>query len=84
MPRLRTIEYDLDSVKGLANFLEVTPSTIYRWIKNGDVFAHKENGRLTITHDKSGGFISRKLDEKWKRHREAWVPQELEDYTRFR
>jgi hypothetical protein len=76
--------YDFDSVHGLAGVFEVSPSTVYRWIREGNIAAQKGEGKLVIVHDdKSNRFITQKIHEKSKRPIKAWTPQELEDYSEW-
>jgi hypothetical protein len=81
MPRRR--EYDFDSVIGFANFLQVSPTTVYRWIKNGDVVAREKDGKLNIIHEECRDFISNKLRELRYRPEKAFVPEGLEDYSEW-
>ena len=68
MPKSR-FEPDVDSVKGLAHALGVSPSTVYSWFKNGDVVAHENNGKLIVIDEESVDFMLNKLRE---RRRHPW------------
>ncbi len=71
------------TVKGLAEVLEVTPSTVRSWIRRGSLVAEKRGAQYLIPHVANADFVLKKLKEKHGRPRSPFIPKEIEAYEKW-
>ena len=74
---------DLTSVKGCADFLDVTPSTVRRWIRTGQLTAETRNGSYWLPQEPNIAFLINKSREIQTRPRRPYVPREIAGYDRW-
>jgi len=73
----------LDTVRGLAEFLEVTPGTVRSWIRRGSLVAERRGTRYHIPNDINADFVQKKLKEKHERPNSPFVPKEIGAYEKW-
>lgn len=73
----------LDTVEAYAEILRVTPGTVRRWIRNGLLVAEKRRGRYFISSEANASFVVEKIEEKYDRPSQPYVPKEIGAYERW-
>lgn len=81
---IKTSEDILHSVKGFAAILEIPKSTIYGWIKKGEIISVKRNGIIKIPMGKANDhfvidFLKRRMDKP----SQPYVPEQLKDFNEW-
>jgi len=74
---------DIYTIPYLADILQVSPSTIYRWIKSGKLAAKKVGRSYQVPTHENSQFIVEKLRRKWDKPLRAWVPKEIQGYNEW-
>ncbi len=65
----------------VAAFAGVSPATVRRWIRAGQVTAIKESGRYLIPRDENIDFVLAQMRKEYERPEEPWVPADLVTYA---
>jgi hypothetical protein len=73
----------LNTVNGLAEFLEVTPGTVRTWIRSRALTAERRGAQYYIPQDLNSEFVLQKLNEKHNRPDSPFVPKEIEAYEKW-
>ncbi|MCG8017721.1 MAG: helix-turn-helix domain-containing protein [Candidatus Thiodiazotropha sp. 'RUGA'] len=71
------------SVKELSELLDVSDSSIRRWIKKGDLKAIKKFGKLTIPREGNEIFISKKFRASRSKLHTTYVSSEIAGYNEW-
>lgn len=74
----------LESVQEISEALNVTDSTVRRWIDSGLIDAKKDAGKYTILHsEKTSAFLVSRVRDRTNRPTSAWNPKEIRDYSKW-
>ncbi len=74
---------NLESPQTLAESLQVSVSTVYRWIRDGKLVVSSDASGMTIPIDPNIDFFLAKERARWNREPQTWVPSELVDYDQW-
>jgi hypothetical protein len=75
---------DIKTVRGLSEHLEVSETTVYRWIREKQLHAEKRNGTFEIPETRENlEFIVRQIRAKGARSRGPYVPDEIRSYEQW-
>jgi len=72
-----------NSVPRIAEFVGVTESTVYRWVRTGKLKAVKQTQVLEIPFDDNREFLLAQLKKKQSKPESAWTPKEIDDYSEW-
>jgi hypothetical protein len=74
----------MNTVKGIADMLQITEATVCRWITTGKIDAEKAHGQYTlIRNEKTNAFLLQKLCDRSNNPPKAWNPKDIKDYSKW-
>lgn len=72
------------SITNLSEILERSPSTIYRWIRQGKLVPIKEGGRYLIpVSEKNDALLFDEIRNKYRRPYRRYTPKEIQEYSEW-
>ncbi len=74
----------IDTVREVANVLQVTEGTVRKWIHSGQIDAEKADGQYRlINNEKTSAFLVGKIRSRSNSPPKAWNPREIRDYSKW-
>jgi len=74
---------EVAAVSAIAEITGVSKSTVYAWIRKGQLKTTKRGRTLTVGYHENQEFLTQQLQRYWKKPQAAFIPKEIERYGKW-